>query len=147
MNKEELQEYRKVAYEIVEHHLKERDKKTKDFIKTTITILTAALALLVGLQGEIHCSEIAMRVSLLSSLVLIGLSVLAGVYCLFGDARSHAKRAAAIKKEAANGRFDTIQNSYLATFPWHFAVAYVSYPYLVFLSILSLCVFGITKYI
>ncbi len=134
------------AKPLLESHLNDRYLKTLIWIRTTITILTPSLVLLIGLQEKPLPSEKLSSVLLLISISLMTLSILAGLWVLLGESKAHWKAAVDIKEWVTAGkRIDDL--SPYVNLPWHQSISLRLFPKLVWLSILFLGSFGFVKYL
>jgi hypothetical protein len=134
------------ATPILQQHLTDRYQKTLIWIRTTITILTPSLALLIGLQEKPLPSEKLLCVLLLISILLMTLSILTGLWVLLGESKAHGKAVVEIKELVESGEsIDDLPFS--VDFPWHQDILLRLFPKLVWLSILFLGSFGFFKYL
>jgi hypothetical protein len=133
------------AKPLLESHLNDRYLKTLIWIRTTITILTPSLVLLIGLQEKPLPSEKLSNVLLLISILLMTLSILTGLWVLLGESKAHWKAVVDIKEWVTAGKIiDDLP--YYISFPWHQSMPLRLFPKLVWLSILFLGSFGFLKY-
>ena len=129
-----------------QQHLTDRYQKSLVWIRTTITILTPSLVLLIGLQEKPLSSEKLLSLLLSISILLMTLSILTGLWVLLGESKAHGKAVVEIKELVESGK--TIDDLPLSVdFPWHQDILLRLFPKLVWLSILSLGSFGILKYL
>jgi hypothetical protein len=134
------------ALPLVSKHKLALYQKRLEWIRVTITILTPSLVLLIGLQGKPQPSEILLRFLLLTSILLMTLSILTGLWVLLGESTGHYQAVVDITKWVDSGnRVDDLPHS--IEFPWHQKILIRLFPIFVWLSILSLGAFGILKYL
>ncbi|MFA4911822.1 MAG: hypothetical protein WC649_12395 [Desulfobacteria bacterium] len=134
------------ALPLVSKHKLALYQKRLEWIRVTITILTPSLVLLIGLQGKPQPSEILLRFLLLTSVLLMTLSILTGLWVLLGESTAHYQAVADIKQWVDSGnRVDDLPHS--VEFPWHQKILIRIFPIFVWLSILFLGAFGILKYL
>jgi hypothetical protein len=134
------------AYPLLHHHKSHGYQKRLDWIRTTITILTPTLVLLIGLQEKPLPSEKSLHVLLLTSIVLMTLSILTGLWVLLGESKAHWSAVDDIKAWVDAGhKVDDLIGSVPS--PWHQRTALILFPVFVWLSILSLGAFGLLKYL
>ena len=134
------------ATPLIQHHLLNRYQKRLEWIRVTITILTPSLVLLIGLQDKPPPSEKLLSTLLLTSIVLMTLSILTGLWVLLGESEAHTQAVVDIKEWVDAGKkIDELYSS--VKFPWHQNITMRLFPIFVWLSILSLGTFGILKYL
>ena len=134
------------AFPILSKHKLAAYQKRLEWIRVTITVLTPSLVLLIGLQDKPPPSEKLLNVLLLTSILLMTLSILTGLWVLLGESTAHLQVAADIKEWVDSGKkVDDFQLS--AKFPWHQNKLIELFPIFVWLAILSLGSFGLLKYL
>jgi hypothetical protein len=134
------------AMPFIQHHLLNSYKKRLEWVRVTIAILTPSLVLLIGLQHKPPPCEKLLSVLLLTSILLMTLSILTGLWVLLGESEGHKKAMVDIKEWVDSGKkIDNLQSS--VKFPWHQNITIRLFPILVWLSILSLGSFGLLKYL
>ncbi len=134
------------AYPLLHHHRTHGYQKRLEWIRTTITILTPALVLLIGLQEKPLPSENLLHALLLTSIVLMTLSILTGLWVLLGESKAHWSAVDDIKAWVdAGNKVDELIGS--VSSPWHQRIALRLFPVFVWLSILFLGTFGLLKYL
>jgi hypothetical protein len=134
------------ALPLVSKHKLALYQKRLEWIRVTITILTPSLVLLIGLQEKPQPSEILLCFLLLTSILLMTLSILTGLWVLLGESKAHGQAVADIKEWVDAGKkIDDLGPS--VKFPWHQKITIRLFPIFVWLSILSLGAFGFFKYL
>ena len=134
------------ATPVLQHHLTSRYQKRLEWIRVTITILTPSLVLLIGLQGKPPPCEKLLNALLLTSILLMTLSILTGLWVLLGESEAHGQAVDEIKEWVEAGKsIDDLKSS--VRFPWHQKITIRLFPVFVWLSVLSLGAFGILKYL
>ena len=134
------------ALPLIQNHQLSGYQKRLEWIRVTITILTPSLVLLIGLQDKPLPYERLLSALLLTSILLMTLSILTGLWVLRGESEGHVQAVADIKSWVESGK----EIDDLPTFvksPWHQKVTIILFPIFVWLSILSLGTFGILKYL
>ena len=134
------------ALPVIQQHLVDRYQKRLEWVRVTITILTPSLVLLVGLQEKPLPYEMLLNALLLISIILMTLTILIGLLLLLGESESHGLAVAGIKEWVDSGKKMEDLNSPVK-FPWHQNVFLKYFPIFVWLSVLSLGSFGVTKYL
>ena len=132
------------ALPVMQQHLVNRYKKRLEWVRVTITILTPSLVLLVGLQEKPLPCETLLKCLLLISILLMTLTILIGLLVLLGESEAHGSAVAGIIERVNSGKVAD-QNT-LVEFPWYQNFFLKHFPKLVWLSVLFLGLFGITKY-
>ena len=134
------------AFPVLIEHRIDGYKKMLGWVRVTITILTPSLVLLIGLQDKPQPSEKLLSILLLTSIVLMTLSILTGLWVLLGESKLCHQAASDIKEWVDSGK--SIDNlPYLVKSSWHQNISIKLFPIFVWLSILSLGSFGFLKYL
>ncbi len=140
-------EQKECVENIASHHNDEGRAHNYNWIRTCVTILTPSLALLIGLQGTGLAGSCVLRYLLVSAISLMTIAVLLGLVALRSEAKAHVlARDEVIQEWNENQDFQSIQ-SMRVTLPKRYQMALYYFPFAFWLSILSLGVFGIAKYI
>jgi len=132
------------ATPLLSHHLSERYKKRLEWVRISITILTPSLVLLIGLQEKPLHNESLLNALLLSSILLLTLSILMGLWVLLGESEAHSQAASDIKEKVLSG--GKVEELCLIKFPSHQNIMLRFFPAIVWLAVLSLGAFGCAKY-
>ena len=140
--------------DITEHlnqKIEKLDRQAKqvefNFIRNSITLLTPSLTLLIGLQEANLPKTSIIHYALLTSIVLLSLTILVGLVSLRAESKLHA-----LEKEYIQTGLNTLKrtgsyhNSPELPLPKWIQLARNAFHLLIFLSILSLCIFGFSKY-
>lgn len=130
-----------IAQESLEAH-----KRNYDWIRHGISVLTPSLTLLIGLQEPSQPCVSLKCVSLLVTVVLMTLTILTGLAALRCEAKLHFLRLQAYAEAGISSAPESagIQKIEL---PKIYSWAVGLFPYLTFISIFSLGVFGLAKFI
>lgn len=86
------------AFPLIQQHLTERYKKRLEWVRVTITILTPSLVLLIGLQDKLLPDEKLLNALLLTSILLMTLSILIGLWVLLSESEAHGLAVDGIKE-------------------------------------------------
>ncbi|MFQ5714167.1 MAG: hypothetical protein ACE5GU_09055 [Candidatus Scalinduaceae bacterium] len=134
------------ALPLIQQSMLDSYKKRLEWIRTTITILTPSLVLLIGFQHKPHSSEKLLSALLLISILLMTVSILSGLYLLLAEAQAYKKMAEDIKSLVDKG--GSVQDTPISLeFSLFQEVLLKVFPILLSLSILFLGSFGICKYL
>lgn len=140
-----LSEEKAKAFPLLSNHLSSRYQKRLEWVRVSITILTPSLVLLIGLQEKPHSGEMLLNVLLLSSILLMTVSILIGLWVLLGESEAHGQAAADIKEWVESGKkIDDLRGG--IKFPSHQNIMLRFFPAIVWLAVLSLGAFGCSKY-
>ena len=131
---------------LISHHGDEAHKKNYDWIRHGITILTPSLALLIGLQVPDLSSQKIKCISLVITVSLMTISILLGLLALRGEAKLHHLKQEALVDELGN---DSQKEAPIReiSLPNLYFYPLVAFPFLLSLSVFSLGIFGVLKYI
>lgn len=141
-----LNEEKIKAWPVIQGHLVGSYQKRLEWTRVTITILTPSLVLLVGLQEKFKPDEMILNILLVSSILLVSVTILIGLWLLLGEAEAHLKAVGDIKAWVESGKsIDDMRGS--VDFPKYQQIFLRFFPALVWVSVLSLCTFGIAKFI
>ncbi len=133
------------ALPVIQQHLVDRYQKRLDWIRTAITILTPSLVLLIGLQEKPLPCEKLLCFLLVSSIILMTLTILIGLWVLLGESEEHGLAVDGIKEWVDSGKKMSDLKSPVE-FPWHQNLGTKYFPWFVWLSVLLLGCFGTLKY-
>lgn len=134
------------ALPVIQQHLVDRYQKRLDWVRVTITILTPSLVLLVGLQEKPLPCEKLRSALLLISILFLTLTILIGLLVLLGESEGHGLAVDGIKEWVDSGKkMEDLKSP--VKFPWYQNIFLEYFPILVWLSVLFLGSFGITKYL
>lgn len=134
----------------LEEQAKLAHQKNYDWIRTATTIMVPSLVLLVGLQGNrLPTSPIA-HFLLLLSIASLMITILTGLIALRAEAVLHLLAEDALREEI-KARLDRSASSVSSVrnlaLPNKYYFPLAVFPYLVFVSVLSLGAFGFAKYL
>jgi hypothetical protein len=133
------------ATPLLSSHLSDRYKKRLEWVRVSITILTPSLVLLIGLQEKPQHDGVLLNILLLSSILLMTISILIGLWVLLGESEAHGQAAADIREKVlSGGKFEDLQGP--IKFPSHQNIMLRFFPAIVWLAVLSLGAFGFAKY-
>jgi hypothetical protein len=133
------------ALPVIQKHLINSYQKRLEWARVTITILTPSLVLLVGLQDKPKPDETTLNIFLLTSIILISVTILIGLWLLLGEAEAHNLAVGDIKEWVESGKpIDDMQWS--VNFQKHQQIFLRFFPALVWVSVLSICLFGVLKF-
>ena len=121
-------------------------EKNYNWIRTSITIPTPSLILLVGLEGNSLPKSCILTVATLSSIVAMTLTVLIGLVALHSEAKSHVLARDKLRAEW-DQHGDLSKVSELVELPLYMRAALVVFPYMVSFSLLCISALGIIKVI
>ena len=134
------------ALPIIQQCMLDSYKKSLEWIRITITILTPSLVLLIGFQAKPHSGEKLLSALLLISILLMTVSILTGLYLLLAEAQAYKKMAGDIKSLVDRG--GSVQETPISLeFSLFQEVLLKAFPILFSLSILFLGSFGFFKYL
>ena len=140
-----LDEEKTKAFPLLSNHLSSRYKKRLEWVRVSITILTPSLVLLIGLQEKPPLDEMLLNVLLLSTILLLTVSILIGLWVLLGESEAHGQAADDIKEWVESGKqISDLKGG--VKFPSHQEIMLRFFPAIVWLAVLSLGVFGCSKY-
>ena len=136
---------KQIIEDIATYHNEEGRIKNYNWIRTCVTILTPSLALLVGLQGNDLQFQCLVRIFLQVSIALMTISILLGLLALRSESKSHvSSRNEVIRLHNEGKDLPQILETRIKL-AWYYRFSLYIFPYVFWLSILALGIFGCFK--